>query len=771
MGIFKKKHAIDPVDFLVLRNELVELKERLDASEQSKASLEDRLSSLAATTMVLSSTSTSDTAEIVEQIEILQSRVLASTAVGSNVDSLHQRLADVEQHQGGGGTNADLTPQVRELAARLDQVAEMTAEMIAELAARPPFPPAPSGSSAPPSPPAADLTPQLAQLTARIDHVTELAMAPVAPDEQLTARLDGLTRSAESIDLMSRQIGQLNARVSAQAEFAEQLKALSDRIGLLQQRSVDSDRIHARLDELASTAPLADELADRVAALTARLSVGEDETRLARDQAAELELKLAEMTAASSVQVEQRLVELDRRVHDDFATRLAEVQERIAAGEQQAREYGATLEAQTVEDTPARLAQLSASIDEQRALGEQIAGRVQSHAHLDERIAQLEAAATAADEIGGRIDELQRRIDSPHHLDEQVAALQSRLDQVHAAQADQSDIDELRSQATAATAELAQRLGEIAERVSLTAEEARVARDRSALIEQRLANDTTSARFDEEFSQMKAQLERQSGLVDRVQAFDTRLSELRTRSSDVSALDQRVEQLASSIPSGDEVQRRIDEIVARVTVSEQDARTACEQAAVLEQRIAADAATIQAASSSTEQIARRLDELMNKVEAQSSWQDQLASLDARVGELGERGADSSLVDGLHERLEQLAASVPDTDGIHAQITELAHRVANNEVDARSAREQATALDDRIDNVSTQLANQLAELGSELDTLATREVVRPASLDDATVQSMKTGQVRLAAEQARYEITFREDLATLAEQVRQLRGRS
>ncbi len=55
MGLFKKKQSIDPVEFLVLRNELVELKERLDASEQAKASLEDRLSSLAATTMVLPS--------------------------------------------------------------------------------------------------------------------------------------------------------------------------------------------------------------------------------------------------------------------------------------------------------------------------------------------------------------------------------------------------------------------------------------------------------------------------------------------------------------------------------------------------------------------------------------------------------------------------------------------------------------------------------------------------------------------------------------------
>ena len=137
--------------------------------------------------------------------------------------------------------------------------------------------------------------------------------------------------------------------------------------------------------------------------------------------------------------------------------------------------------------------------------------------------------------------------------------------------------------------------------------------------------------------------------------------------------------------------------------------------------------------------------------------------------MGSRGAD---VDGLHQRIEQLAAAVPSTDGITAQITELAARVANSEVDARTAREQASALDERVENVSTQLANQLAELGNEIDTLASREVpVAAAGVDDTTVQTLKTGQARLAAEQARYEITFREDLAALAEQVRQLRGRS
>jgi hypothetical protein len=44
------------------------------------------------------------------------------------------------------------------------------------------------------------------------------------------------------------------------------------------------------------------------------------------------------------------------------------------------------------------------------------------------------------------------------------------------------------------------------------------------------------------------------------------------------------------------------------------------------------------------------------------------------------------------------------------------------------------------------------------------------IDDQALQTLRSGQVKLAAEQARYEISFREDLAMLAEQVRQLRGR-
>ena len=69
-----------------------------------------------------------------------------------------------------------------------------------------------------------------------------------------------------------------------------------------------------------------------------------------------------------------------------------------------------------------------------------------------------------------------------------------------------------------------------------------------------------------------------------------------------------------------------------------------------------------------------------------------------------------------------------------------------------------AIDARVTAVSTELANQLNELGGELDALAARP-------DDGAVEQLRTGQVRLASEQARYQIAFRQDLAELAETLR------
>lgn len=79
-------------------------------------------------------------------------------------------------------------------------------------------------------------------------------------------------------------------------------------------------------------------------------------------------------------------------------------------------------------------------------------------------------------------------------------------------------------------------------------------------------------------------------------------------------------------------------------------------------------------------------------------------------------------------------------------------------------ERLSDLDARVTAVSTELANQVSELGNDIEALA----VRPPSegaVDEAVLGELRNGQTRLANEQARYQIAFREDLARLAEQLR------
>lgn len=91
----------------------------------------------------------------------------------------------------------------------------------------------------------------------------------------------------------------------------------------------------------------------------------------------------------------------------------------------------------------------------------------------------------------------------------------------------------------------------------------------------------------------------------------------------------------------------------------------------------------------------------------------------------------------------------------AQAAALAARV-------EAVAAQLDALDARLTAVSGELAAQLGELGSELDTLHRGD---GAAVDEETIESLRDGQLRLANEQVRYQIAFREDLARLADQLR------
>jgi chromosome segregation ATPase len=78
-------------------------------------------------------------------------------------------------------------------------------------------------------------------------------------------------------------------------------------------------------------------------------------------------------------------------------------------------------------------------------------------------------------------------------------------------------------------------------------------------------------------------------------------------------------------------------------------------------------------------------------------------------------------------------------------------------------EQLGALEVRLTTVSTELANQLSELGNDIEALNSRP--SGTTLDEGTLDELRDTQIRLAGEQARYQIAFREDLARLAEQLR------
>lgn len=99
-----------------------------------------------------------------------------------------------------------------------------------------------------------------------------------------------------------------------------------------------------------------------------------------------------------------------------------------------------------------------------------------------------------------------------------------------------------------------------------------------------------------------------------------------------------------------------------------------------------------------------------------------------------------------------AADDDPTAALHARIDGLAEQIAGIEA--------------RVTSVSTELVNQLSELGNDIDALQSRPDPQP--LDDEAIETLRDTQTRLANEQARYQIAFRADLARLAEQVRKTR---
>ena len=137
--------------------------------------------------------------------------------------------------------------------------------------------------------------------------------------------------------------------------------------------------------------------------------------------------------------------------------------------------------------------------------------------------------------------------------------------------------------------------------------------------------------------------------------------------------------------------------------------------------------------------------------------ERLDESDAAKAELG------SKIRSLTERMETpITAPPPEPPTPSAPAVDAAElEVVRAQIARLTVRLEA--LDRRITTVSTELANQLGELSDDIDTLGKR--TEAEAIDEATLVELRDAQTRLAGEQARYQIAFRQDLAEIAERWR------
>lgn len=123
--------------------------------------------------------------------------------------------------------------------------------------------------------------------------------------------------------------------------------------------------------------------------------------------------------------------------------------------------------------------------------------------------------------------------------------------------------------------------------------------------------------------------------------------------------------------------------------------------------------------------------------------------------------DPARLDELHAQVAALSERVPDGSSSATEADTVdAARLAEVESTMQRISERLDELDGRITSISTELANQITEMSGELDALGANE---PAT--DEVVDELRDAQTRLAGEQARYQIAFRQDLADLADRLK------
>lgn len=137
--------------------------------------------------------------------------------------------------------------------------------------------------------------------------------------------------------------------------------------------------------------------------------------------------------------------------------------------------------------------------------------------------------------------------------------------------------------------------------------------------------------------------------------------------------------------------------------------------------------------------------------------DAIAAMSARVEQSNAEKA--RLAEQVGEITTRLAAPIEPppvdapTPATTADLDELRDRIDQ-------LFQRLDTVDERVTAISTELANQINEISGDLERLG-----RDDPPTDQVLDELRDAQTRLASEQARYQIAFRQDLADLVDRLR------
>jgi len=119
------------------------------------------------------------------------------------------------------------------------------------------------------------------------------------------------------------------------------------------------------------------------------------------------------------------------------------------------------------------------------------------------------------------------------------------------------------------------------------------------------------------------------------------------------------------------------------------------------------------------------------------------------------------IDSLREELVRMRT---DLDSARAEVDATRKKLDDTVAANEKVVAEIRSLDDRLAHMGREFANQIHELATGIDGLEKHA----DSVSAEVIAELHGVQARLAAEQVRYEITFRQDLAEIADQLRRIR---